>query len=468
MKLKTGIENRKKEIDILKDETNKTDKILDKYRNILGTGKQKMPEMIKDYFISLQDLKKRYKEWEQEKEKLISLKKNIKEELSSIYDLINTLEKYFTKERFLLPENQQIIQKSDQIFSALKTAFEFLEYAIKLNNIENKKEELEAEIEVFLADMNYKGKINEKLQKFEKQLKLVTEYEELEQKYNSSKKHILFTLRSSDRIKQDLLDYGQRFMEGTEDLMDIFDQLYNKYTSVENVEEDYSKTSAELRQLEQELEEKKDSLKSLKEEKEKLASPEKIEKAHKKLNKARNELRSLAERYALNRTVSFVLNKVRERAINRAKEDLLEPAGQVMEKLTKGEYIKIEPPSDLKEPDFKTTQAEGNKQESIDYLSRGTKEQLFLAVRISRIKEIKPPLPVILDDSLVNYDRSHLFQAAEILSELAESHQIFVLTCHPHLVDFINNGCFKAQFWKLRKGEISETRGEELVKYLSC
>ncbi|HEY8803729.1 MAG TPA: hypothetical protein VIM42_01230, partial [Clostridium sp.] len=99
-------------------------------------------------------------------------------------------------------------------------------------------------------------------------------------------------------------------------------------------------------------------------------------------------------------------------------------------------------------------------------LSRGTKEQLFLAVRISRIKEIKPSLPVILDDSFVNFDIAHTRNTVKALVQLSKSHQIFVLTCHATLVELIIALSSKAQYFKLNKGKFTKTLGEDLLEYL--
>jgi uncharacterized protein YhaN len=100
-------------------------------------------------------------------------------------------------------------------------------------------------------------------------------------------------------------------------------------------------------------------------------------------------------------------------------------------------------------------------------LSRGTKEQLFLAVRISRIKEIMPALPVILDDSFVNFDIAHTKNTVKALIELSKTHQIFVLTCHGTLVDLISSQSKAAQYFKLDKGKFTKSHGEDLKKYLN-
>lgn len=102
-------------------------------------------------------------------------------------------------------------------------------------------------------------------------------------------------------------------------------------------------------------------------------------------------------------------------------------------------------------------------------LSRGgTREQLYLAVRLSRILEVQPALPIIIDDSLANFDAPpHLDQSLRILHQLAETHQIFVLTCHGRLVEKVAGlGGGQSQFWRLEQGKFAQSEHEELIKHL--
>ena len=66
-------------------------------------------------------------------------------------------------------------------------------------------------------------------------------------------------------------------------------------------------------------------------------------------------------------------------------------------------------------------------------LSRGTVEQLYLAVRLALCEltlsgEEKPPL--VLDDALVNFDDRRMELALELLQELAQDRQILLFSCH--------------------------------------
>ncbi len=73
-------------------------------------------------------------------------------------------------------------------------------------------------------------------------------------------------------------------------------------------------------------------------------------------------------------------------------------------------------------------------------LSRGTREQVFLALRLALLRDLSRhdvTLPVVMDDALVNFDDVRARSAARVLVEfLAEQgadRQMLVLTCHAHV-----------------------------------
>jgi uncharacterized protein YhaN len=70
-------------------------------------------------------------------------------------------------------------------------------------------------------------------------------------------------------------------------------------------------------------------------------------------------------------------------------------------------------------------------------LSRGTQEQLYLALRLAWIASRErqaEPLPLIFDDILVNADPSRQESMARALARLGKNRQVLYLTCHPDTV----------------------------------
>jgi uncharacterized protein YhaN len=73
-----------------------------------------------------------------------------------------------------------------------------------------------------------------------------------------------------------------------------------------------------------------------------------------------------------------------------------------------------------------------------EQLSRGTYEQLYLALRFGLIQSMGEEverLPVIVDEVLVNFDLVRAQRAAAAFVELSRTNQVLVLTCHQWVVD---------------------------------
>ena len=70
-------------------------------------------------------------------------------------------------------------------------------------------------------------------------------------------------------------------------------------------------------------------------------------------------------------------------------------------------------------------------------MSRGTREQAYLALRIGLIRAFGQrvrALPVLVDDILVNFDPERATEAMRALDGLSSDHQVFIFTCHPSTV----------------------------------
>lgn len=69
--------------------------------------------------------------------------------------------------------------------------------------------------------------------------------------------------------------------------------------------------------------------------------------------------------------------------------------------------------------------------------SRGLADQVFLAVRLALAKKFgqdSEPLPVMLDDVMVNFDPERRLGAARVVLEFARHQQVLLFSCHPDLL----------------------------------
>lgn len=73
-------------------------------------------------------------------------------------------------------------------------------------------------------------------------------------------------------------------------------------------------------------------------------------------------------------------------------------------------------------------------------LSTSTRELLYLAIRLAIVDQLNhqngaEPVPMIIDDALVNLDKNRLKKAAAIIKSFSERNQLVLLTCHKHILD---------------------------------
>nr|WP_306812772.1 AAA family ATPase [Paenibacillus soyae] len=89
-------------------------------------------------------------------------------------------------------------------------------------------------------------------------------------------------------------------------------------------------------------------------------------------------------------------------------------------------------------------------------LSRGTAEQLYLAMRLALAKEASQEvmLPLLLDDLFVNFDSARLKAASKLLAELSVERQIIFFTCHERTRDLLMADCKGAKLVELARTEL--------------
>ncbi|MCA9247592.1 MAG: AAA family ATPase [Planctomycetales bacterium] len=133
-------------------------------------------------------------------------------------------------------------------------------------------------------------------------------------------------------------------------------------------------------------------------------------------------------------TASTLLEKIRQEVeTNRQPETLVE-ASRYLTDMTQGKYHRVWTP--FGEETLYVEDQDG-KTWPVDHLSRGTREQLYLSVRLALVALYARrgvQLPVILDDVLVNFDSGRARAAARMLVDFAgQGHQLLIFTCHEHV-----------------------------------
>lgn len=114
----------------------------------------------------------------------------------------------------------------------------------------------------------------------------------------------------------------------------------------------------------------------------------------------------------------------------------LQEASIYLERFTEGRYRRVW--TRLDQEMLCVEDAQGQNM-PVTALSRGTREPLMLALRLALVSQYARRgirLPVVLDEVLVHLDMQRARATAEVLKDFAAAggHQIFLFTCHKHLV----------------------------------
>lgn len=146
-------------------------------------------------------------------------------------------------------------------------------------------------------------------------------------------------------------------------------------------------------------------------------------------------LADAVDRYLVLAIASRLLAEAQARYQRERQPDVVRRAGELFATMTAGRYVGLTFPLDGGSIEVFDSRSGVH---TSDVLSRGTAEQLYLAVRlglIAQLGEVGQGLPVLMDDVLVNFDPGRRHGAAEAIAELAAERQVIFFTCHPDTAD---------------------------------
>lgn len=151
------------------------------------------------------------------------------------------------------------------------------------------------------------------------------------------------------------------------------------------------------------------------------------------------QLQGCVRHWQMLATTSQMLDEVCKTFEKERQPETLREASSFLSQLTDGKYVRIWTPLGTN-----ALKVENSKKEAlpIEVLSRGTREAVFIALRLalaSGYARRGVMLPLVLDDVLVNFDRTRAVHAAKTLKLFADlGHQVMMFTCHQHIVNIFH------------------------------
>jgi len=144
-----------------------------------------------------------------------------------------------------------------------------------------------------------------------------------------------------------------------------------------------------------------------------------------------------AERYIKVMTAARLLKWSIDRYREEKQGPMLSRASTLFSQLTLGSFERLRVDFD-KEPMVLEGQRPDRSVVGIPGMSDGTRDQLYLALRLAALElhlQQAPALPFIADDLFINYDDERAEAGLRALAQLSEQTQVIFFSHHPHLAD---------------------------------
>lgn len=275
----------------------------------------------------------------------------------------------------------------------------------ELNEFERENEEYVCKLKKFLLENNVKIDISDNVEENINNLKV---YVQKNNELNREIDKINYDISKKEVQIRELLLQPPSEKDAVNSVADI-ECLNREYTEIESKLKDLEFRKREL--------EKVEGLVSLKNEKTGLL----------------NEYRNIAKSILKNKMISEIINNAKKNF--EQNQPNVKNAEKYLSLITSGKYTKIN--VDMEEIE----NCNSDMIKSWNNLSRGTKEQLYLALRLGYASNYtkdnftntpngKYELPLIIDDAFVNFDLERTKNIFTCLKEFSKTNQIIFFTCH--------------------------------------
>jgi uncharacterized protein YhaN len=210
-------------------------------------------------------------------------------------------------------------------------------------------------------------------------------------------------------------------------------------TPLEEIKQKQSRLQLELEELHENREQLLQDIGETRNEIDKLSSNNDLIAKQTEQELLKQQLQTLAQEWATYQGALVLLDAAKQKFEKTRQPGVIRSAENLFTKITGGSYNRIIKPIDH---DELLIENELLQRKGVHEMSRGTREQLYLAMRFGLIDEYETrsePLPAVMDDIFVNFDDERDERIIEILSQFSKQRQVIVLTCHQRSLEAYKN-----------------------------
>jgi uncharacterized protein YhaN len=198
-------------------------------------------------------------------------------------------------------------------------------------------------------------------------------------------------------------------------------------------------------------------LSELRSQRQAMATDVRLSQLHEQKEARVEEIRQATREWAVLALARRMFDDARKRYEEQRQPAVVRRASTYLSHLTGNRYREARIPLDGSDLQIRPTGDAPLK--TINQLSRGTAEQLYLALRFGFIEEFtrdRSSLPIVMDDILVNFDPERATASVEALIRFSERFQVLYFTCHPETADRFRTIAPSIPVFELSDGRFTE------------
>ncbi|WP_283694274.1 AAA family ATPase [Clostridium perfringens] len=408
--------NEKKEIEVLKSK-------IDEYKQFLKVKDEySIKETLEDYRFIKKELDILYVEIKEKEKSLILLKED------------KTKEKILSNEAFIdkllrvtgagsIDEILELSrEKKSQEDLLIRKKSEFNEVKEDLNQLNNRRLEIEEKIKAYLENTSLQNITLDEVYSRLEEIEAKIEYKEgLKNKLNSVEENCNLLLKGRDVLE---VKNGLSYEES-----EIKNEVYNNEEEILNEiklkNNDLLNIEKEIKDVEYLISSKELTCRSL------FLIDEEIAEVKERISSLEKKLKGVEIATNYMEKAFKELQKSFGPVINKKVEDIFKD-------VTKGAYKDLRVSEDY---NLVVKDTKSNKIMDASYLSSGTYDQIYLALRLGIIDIIfeDKKVPIILDESFTQYDDNRLKTMLDIIYKRVYKNQIILFTCQKREINILKD-----------------------------
>ena len=248
--------------------------------------------------------------------------------------------------------------------------------------------------------------------------------------------------RGLDQMVRTALDRLQRLSGPGEPLESL--KVHLGKTDSQSISEKMAELEQQRDNVDVEIRKRSTELGSIRTDLESLVGEEESSQLRMEKNVLMEQIKGHARDWTCLTLAKNLLEEARRKFERERQPGVVRHAEEFFTGITDARYRQVYSP--LGEQTITVTDADGRTKQPSE-LSRGTREQLFLSLRFGLIRELgqrTAPLPVIVDEVLVNFDPDRALRAAVAFTKLSQTNQVLVFTCHPTIINLFRDAASEA------------------------